>query len=190
MKKHVQEYIEKFNEQDVSVEYKCVNALQRTPWRINSFVCEVLRTAWDSGQQWEGLPPRDNLPVPPYPFSVDPKELREDQKLEFKEFKSKRNKVYSENARNMSRRIQVERTIQLAEEYLAHDDFWFVWQLDFRGRKYPVESFLSPQNADYSKALLEFSQSATMDSAEDAKWLAIHGANVFGVDKVSLENIG
>lgn len=188
MKKHVQEYIEKFNEQDVSVEYKCVNALQRTPWRINSFVCEVLRTAWDSGQQWEGLPPRDNLPVPPYPFSVDPKELREDQKLEFKEFKSKRNKVYSENARNMSRRIQVERTIQLAEEYLAHDDFWFVWQLDFRGRKYPVESFLSPQNADYSKALLEFSQSVTMDSAEDAKWLAIHGANVFGVDKVSLED--
>lgn len=188
MKKHVQEYIEKFNEQDVSSEYKCVNALQRTPWRINSFVCDVLRTAWDSGQQWEGLPPRDNLPIPPYPFSVDPKDLDDHQKAEFKEFKSNRNKVYSENARNMSRRIQVERTIQLAEEYLAHDDFWFVWQLDFRGRKYPVESFLSPQNADYSKALLEFSRSATMDNAEDAKWLAIHGANVFGVDKVSLED--
>ncbi len=188
MKKHVEEYIEKFNEQDVAVEYKCVNALQHTPWQINSFVCDVLRTAWESGQEWEGLPPRDNIAVPPYPFSVDPKFLREDQKPEFKEFKSKRNKIYSENARNMSRRIQVERTIQLAEEYLEHDDFWFVWQLDFRGRKYPVESFLSPQNADYSKALLEFSNSATMDSPEDATWLAIHGANVFGVDKVSLED--
>jgi DNA-directed RNA polymerase len=188
MKKHVEEYIEKFNQQDVSVEYKCVNALQHTPWRINSFVCDVLRTAWNSGQQWQGLPPRDNAPVPPYPFAVDPKFLREDQKVEFKEFKSKRNKIYTENARNLSRRIQVERTIQLAEEYLSHDDFWFVWQLDFRGRKYPVESFLSPQNADYSKALLEFSQSVTMDSAASAKWLAIHGANVFGVDKVSLED--
>jgi len=188
MKKHVEEYIEKFNQRDVSVEYKCVNALQRTPWRVNSFVCDVLRTAWNSGQQWQGLPPRDNAPVPPYPFAVDPKFLREDQKAEFKEFKSKRNKIYTENARNLSRRIQVERTIQLAEEYLAHDDFWFVWQLDFRGRKYPVESFLSPQNADYSKALLEFSQSVTMDSAASAKWLAIHGANVFGVDKVSLED--
>tara|TARA_B110000977_G_scaffold92021_1_gene122003 strand:- start:260 stop:1918 length:1659 start_codon:yes stop_codon:yes gene_type:complete len=188
MKKHVEEYIEKFNQRDVSVEYKCVNALQHTPWRVNSFVCDVLRTAWNSGQQWQGLPPRDNAPVPPYPFAVDPKFLREDQKAEFKEFKSKRNKIYTENARNLSRRIQVERTIQLAEEYLAHDDFWFVWQLDFRGRKYPVESFLSPQNADYSKALLEFSQSVTMDSAASAKWLAIHGANVFGVDKVSLED--
>jgi len=188
MKKHVEEYIEKFNQRDVSVEYKCVNALQHTPWRVNSFVCDVLRTAWNSGQQWQGLPPRDNAPVPPYPFAVDPKFLREDQKAEFKEFKSKRNKIYTENARNLSRRIQVERTIQLAEEYLAHDNFWFVWQLDFRGRKYPVESFLSPQNADYSKALLEFSQSVTMDSAASAKWLAIHGANVFGVDKVSLED--
>lgn len=188
MKKHVEEYIEKFNQRDVSIEYKCVNALQHTPWRVNSFVCDVLRTAWNSGQQWQGLPPRDNAPVPPYPFAVDPKFLREDQKAEFKEFKSKRNKIYTENARNLSRRIQVERTIQLAEEYLAHDDFWFVWQLDFRGRKYPVESFLSPQNADYSKALLEFSQSVTMDSAASAKWLAIHGANVFGVDKVSLED--
>ena len=188
MKKHVEEYIEKFNQRDVSIEYKCVNALQHTPWRVNSFVCDVLRTAWNSGQQWQGLPPRDNAPVPPYPFAVDPKFLREDQKAEFKEFKSKRNKIYTENARNLSRRIQVERTIQLAEEYLAHDDFWFVWQLDFRGRKYPVESFLSPQNADYSKALLEFSQSVTMDNAASAKWLAIHGANVFGVDKVSLED--
>jgi len=188
MKQHVKDYIEKFNEQDVSVEYKCVNALQKTPWRINAFVCDVLRTAWESGQQWEGLPARENIDVPPYPFDVEPKELREDQQPAFKEFKARRNAIYNENARNMSRRIQVERTIQLAEEYLEHDDFWFVWQLDFRGRKYPVESFLSPQNADYSKALLEFSQSATMDNAEDAKWLAIHGANVFGVDKVSLED--
>jgi DNA-directed RNA polymerase len=186
MKQHVKDYITEFEQQDLTAEFRCVNALQKTPWRINQFVAQVLREAWDSGQEWEGLPPRDSIPVPPYPFSVDPKDLNEEQRAEFKEFKSKRNKVYNENGRNMSRRIQVERTIQLAEEYLAHDNFWFVWQCDFRGRKYPVESFLSPQNADYSKALLEFSNPVTMDTDEDAQWLAIHGANVFGVDKVSL----
>ncbi len=186
MKKHVKEYIEEFAEQDMEMEFKCVNALQRTPWRINNFVVKVLRGAWDSGQEWAGLPPRDNIAIPPYPFDVDPKDLVETQKEEFKEFKAKRNKIYSENNRNMSRRIQVERTIQLAEEYLEHDDFWFVWQADFRGRKYPVESFLSPQNADYSKALLEFSRGVLIETDEDAQWLAIHGANVFGVDKVSL----
>ena len=86
----------------------------------------------------------------------------------------------------MSRRIQVERTIQIAEEYKDIDKLYYVWQLDFRGRKYPVESFLSPQNADYSKALLEFSRGVLIENDDDATWLAIHGANVFGVDKVSL----
>ncbi len=186
MKKHVEEYIEEFEKQDLKMEYRCVNALQKTPWRINRFVAETLRAAWDSGQEWEGLPPKDNIAVPPYPFSVEPKDLNDEEKVEFKEFKRSRNKIYSENGRNMSRRIQVERTIQLAEEYLDHENFWFVWQCDFRGRKYPVESFLSPQNADYSKALLEFSNPVTMDTDGDAVWLAIHGANVFGVDKVSL----
>jgi DNA-directed RNA polymerase len=186
MKKHIKDYIEAFNKEDLNMEYRCVNSLQKTPWRINKFVAETLRTAWDSGQEWKGLPPRDNLPVPPYPFSVDPKDLTDEQREEFKEFKTKRNKVYTENGRNMSRRIQVERTIQLAEEYATMDSFWFVWQCDFRGRKYPVESFLSPQNADYSKALLEFSNGVYIESDEDATWLAIHGANVFGVDKVSL----
>lgn len=188
MKKHIKKYIEEFEQLDLTTEFRCVNALQQTPWRVNEFVVKTIREVWDGGQEWEGLPPRDNTDVPPYPFSVDPKDLDETQREEFKAFKAKRNKIYNENGRNMSRRIQVERTIQLAEEYLEHDNFWFVWQCDFRGRKYPVESFLSPQNADYSKALLEFSNSVTMDTAEDAQWLAIHGANVFGVDKVSLED--
>ena len=187
MRDDLKQFVEDHNARDNSLEYECVNALQHTPWRVNKFVMETLRTAWESGQEWEGLPPRDNLPLPNYPFSVEPRYLDENQRKKFKEFKALRNNIYSANAKNMSKRIQVERTLQLAEEYETMDNFWFVWQCDFRGRKYPVESFLSPQNADYSKALLEFSRPATILHDGDAKWLAIHGANVFGVDKVSLE---
>ena len=188
MRQAATDYIESLNDCDLSQEYKCVNALQQTPWRINSFVCDVLRSCWDSGLEWEGLPPRDNIPLPKYPFSREPKYLDEDERLAFKRFKSDRNKIHTFNNKSMSRRIQVERTIQIAEEYNEQPNLFFVWQLDFRGRKYPVESFLSPQSADYSKALLEFSNSVTMDNGDDARWLAIHGANVFGVDKVSLED--
>lgn len=187
MKESIQEYIKEIENQDLDLEYECVNALQKTPWRVNEFVLETIRTCWESGNEWVGLPPRDQLPIPPYPFSRDPSLLNDEEKEEFKVFKAKRNAVYTANAKNMSKRIQVERTLQLAEEYQEVDNFWFVWQCDFRGRKYPVESFLSPQNADYSKALLEFSRTAIITNDEEAKWLAIHGANVFGVDKVSLE---
>ena len=188
MRQIVQDYVTKLVDCDLSHEYTCVNALQQTPWRINKFVVETLRQCWDSGQLWEGLPPRDNLSLPKYPFSKEPKYLNEEEKEGFKDFKRERNKIHSFNNRSMSKRIQVERTIQIAEEYVERDKLWYVWQLDFRGRKYPVESFLSPQNADYSKALLEFANYATITNDDEAKWLAIHGANVFGVDKVSLED--
>ena len=188
MRQTAKDYIAALKDKDLSLEYTCVNALQRTPWRVNMFVVETLRACWDSGYEWEGLPPRDNVPLPKYPFSKEPKYLNEEEKLQFKLFKSQRNKIHTFNNKSMSRRIQVERTIQLAEEYSEMEKMWYVWQLDFRGRKYPVESFLSPQNADYSKALLEFANSATITNDDEARWLAIHGANVFGVDKVSLED--
>lgn len=188
MRQIVQDYVDKLEHCDIQAEYDCVNALQRTPWRINEFVVQTLRECWDSGQIWEGLPPRDNLPLPKYPFSKEPKYLNDEEKIKFKEFKTERNKIHTFNNRSLSKRIQVERTIQLAEEYADKEKLWYVWQLDFRGRKYPVESFLSPQNADYSKALLEFANEVLVSNDEDAKWLAIHGANVFGVDKVSLED--
>lgn len=188
MRQTAQDYINALKDRDLSLEYQCVNALQRTPWRINEFVVDTLRQCWDSGQSWEGLPPRDNLALPKYPFSKEPKYLNDEETAVFKAFKSERNKIHSYNNKSMSKRIQVERTIQLAEQYKDIEKMWYVWQLDFRGRKYPVESFLSPQNADYSKALLEFANPATITNDEEARWLAIHGANVFGVDKVSLED--
>jgi DNA-directed RNA polymerase len=188
MRQAAEDYIRDLSKYDLSLEYKCVNALQKTPWRINAFVVETLRDCWESGQQWEGLPPRDNLTLPKYPFSKEPKYLNDEEKIVFKEFKASRNKIHSYNHKSMSRRIQVARTIQIAEEYKDLEKMWYVWQLDFRGRKYPVESFLSPQNADYSKALLEFANGVLVSNDDDARWLAIHGANVFGVDKVSLED--
>ena len=188
MRQSAQDYINALKDRDMSLEYQCVNALQKTPWRINEFVVDTLRQCWDSGQSWEGLPPRDNLALPKYPFSKEPKYLNDEETAVFKTFKSERNKIHSYNNKSMSKRIQVERTIQLAEQYKDIEKMWYVWQLDFRGRKYPVESFLSPQNADYSKALLEFSNGVIVSNDEDARWLAIHGANVFGVDKVSLED--
>ena len=188
MSSRTKDYIKRLEERDLSVELKCINALQETPWRINNFVLEVLDDAWNSGQEWAGLPPRDNLPLPKYPFKCEPAYLNDAQREQFLQFKSERNKLHTFNNKSMSRRIQVERTIQLASEYRNVPEMWYVWQLDFRGRKYPVESFLSPQNADYSKALLEFSNPAIINNDEDALWLAIHGANVFGVDKISLED--
>ena len=92
MRQTAQDYINALKDRDLSLEYQCVNALQKTPWRINEFVVETLRQCWDSGQTWEGLPPRDNLTLPKYPFSKEPKYLNDEEIAVFKAFKSERNK--------------------------------------------------------------------------------------------------
>lgn len=188
MKKNSRAYLKELEKRDLSQELKCVNALQRTPWRINKNVVNVIRTVWDSGQEWAGLPPRDDLALPHYPFDVEPSDLNVAQKQDFAEWRKRRNSIHSFNNKSRSKRIQIERTIQLAEDYQQFDEFYFVWQLDFRGRKYPVESFMSPQVADWGKACIEFSRGATINNDEEAEWLAIHGANNFGEDKISLKD--
>lgn len=187
MRKSSRQYIKDLESLDLSQEFKCVNALQRTPWKTNNKVIEVLRSVWDSGEEWAGLPPRNDLALPPYPFDKEPADLSDYEKEQFKNWRKRRNSLYQFNAKSMSKRIQVERTVQLAEDYRKHEKFWFVWQLDFRGRKYPVESFMSPQVADWGKATIEFANGVSINSLEEAEWLAIHGANTFGEDKISLK---
>ena len=75
----------------------------------------------------------------------------------------------------------------MAREMDEYDKFHFVYQSDLRGRKYTVSSFLTPQGPEYAKGLLLFAKGEPIDSDEQADWLAIHGANCFGVDKVSFE---
>ena len=188
MKQSSKAYLDRLRGQDMSHEYKAINGLQRTPWTINRPVLEVMRTAWDSGQEWAGLPPRDDLPLPEYPFDKDPQEMDDAEKQLFRDWASQRNRLYNFNAKSMSRRLQVERTIQLAEDYAKYPEFYFVWQLDFRSRKYPVESFMSPQVADWGKALIEFNNGFPINDYDDAAWLAIHGANLYGNDKVSFND--
>ena len=72
MKQSSKAYLDRLRGQDMSHEYKAINGLQRTPWTINKPVLEVMRTAWDSGQEWAGLPPREDVPLPEYPFDKDP----------------------------------------------------------------------------------------------------------------------
>jgi DNA-directed RNA polymerase len=188
MRTSTRNYFKDLEQRDLTQEYSAVNALQRTPWRVNKDVLQVMRQVWDSGESWANLPAKDNLVPPPYPFDREGKELTEAEQNQFKDWKRTVATIHRANAETKGKRIQVERSIQFAEMYCKYDAFYYVWQLDFRGRKYPVETFMTPQGADWGKGLLEFARPMTINSYEDARWLAIHGANLYGEDKISLDD--
>lgn len=168
-------------------EYSALNALQGTKFAINERIYEVMRRCWESGTSWAGLPSKEDLPLPPFPFSpdVDTKSLKESDQVRFKDWKKAATRVYQANARAMSKRIATERTLRIAEKFLDEEAFYFVYQNDFRFRKYVCSTFLNPQGSDPTKSLLHFAQGKPLGD-RGAFWLGVQGANTFGNDKITL----
>ena len=173
----------------MEMEYKTTNSLQETQWVVNKQVLEQMSMAWDEGQLIGDIPDRKELPVPPSPVPKNLKksEFSESQKELFKAWKGKATIVYHENIRRKSRILQFMRTLQIAERFKKYEQIYFPYQADFRGRKYTIPAFLTPQGTEPAKALLTFAKGLPIEDQEQADWLAIHGANCAGVDKVSFE---
>ena len=178
-------YLKGMKHHDMPLEYECINSLQETGWTVNTRVLEVMTHFWDSRLNLDGIPNRDPLDIPPCPAppGMQKDEMDPQMKREFMNWKSTASTIYNENARRLSKVLQFVRTMGMARQMSEYDKFHFVYQSDFRGRKYTVSSFLTPQGPEYAKGLLLFSKGMPIDSDEQADWLAIHGANCFGVDK-------
>ena len=177
--------LEELANHEMPQEYKAINALQDTRWRINKTVLSVLEQVWEGGGGWAGIPSRDDLPIPTCPLSKDltKEKMTPEQQHKFKEWKRYAATIYTKNARLTSKRLGLVRTIQMAKKY--KEDLYFVYQNCFRSRKYSVSSFINPQGADYSKALLHFGVGKPIENEESLKWLCVQGANTYGNDKVN-----
>ena len=174
-------YLEELFNRDLSEVYSAVNSMQETPWKVNAPVLTVLREAWDRDLTIAGLPPREPLPLPPKPHDIATNEGSK------KEWKKRAAMIHAANGKLKSKRVQLRKIIHIADQFSEYGEFFFPYQLDFRGRVYAVPMFLNPQGPDHAKALLTFASGKPIGDGVAAGWLAVHGANVYGFDKVSLE---
>lgn len=176
-------YLSALKDWDMPWVYAAVNALQDTEWAVNRAVYEVVKGLWEAGRTDGGLPQRDSLPLPFRPWN----ESEVPSEAVLHAWKVAAAKTHEANNRLVSKRVQLSSKLWTAEVMMEHGNrFHFVYNLDWRGRIYPVAPALSPQGDDVSKALLQFSKGEPLGE-DGAYWLAIHGANSFGVDKVSFE---
>ncbi|WP_163832043.1 DNA-directed RNA polymerase [Spartinivicinus ruber] len=175
-------YLQKLAEQKMPLVYKALNKIQATPWRINLPLLDLLLSLAETDSELGGLPRATDLPLPEKPDDIA---TNEDAKKEWKMAKAD---VMKHNIRMDSKRISLAMTLKTAEKYACFEKIYFPYQLDFRGRVYPVTNgSLSPQGADYVKALLQFAEGEKLGTQEAADWLAVHIANLWGVDKVSFD---
>jgi DNA-directed RNA polymerase len=175
-------YLEELASADLTLVCSSLNAIQRTAWRVNPQVLDTMTEVWRSTMLEIGdLPSREDKPKPPKPINI-----AEDKAVR-KLWRRAASKIIRENLKLASKRLQVDGTIRTAEKFKGERAIYFPHNLDFRGRIYSLSSGLTPQGHDVAKGLLMFANGKPLETQRAADWLAIHGSNLWGFDKVSLE---
>lgn len=176
---------------DMPTVIEAINAVQATPWRINTAVLPVLQQAIDQGQSIGKLPPGERLPKPPCPECgslVGPEHPCFQDPEVLKAWKRKTHLLHNSDVGRRARLIQARQIERIANRFKDAAAIWFPHQMDFRGRLYPVPMLLNPQGNDIARGLLTFAEGQPINDHQAAGWLAIHGANVYGIDKVGFED--
>lgn len=184
-------YLDELGSIDMPSVYDAVNVVQNVAWKINTAVLSVMSDVWTSGSDIGGLPKRNNNELPNRPAGIPEgvalENLPTDQQEAMKAWKATTAHVHEENARLQSKRLGMAQKLWLANKFAAEPEIYFPHQLDWRGRIYPSVPFVNPQADDSGKALLQFAEGKPLGES-GAFWLAVHIANLFGIDKVSFED--
>lgn len=156
-----------------------LNTLQRVAYRVNPATYGLMKQLEERSLDLGSFVLRENEPPIPRPDTEDDDVLFD--------WRKQRTEQENRNAALRGKRYRTLETIITADRFHSEDRIWIPWSFDYRGRVYPLVSFMTPQGTDMEKSLYLFADSRPV--TEDAKrWLAIHLANTAGQDKLPLDD--
>lgn len=157
---------------------KGLDVLGKTAWRINRPVFDVMLQAWNSGEAIGNIPPLNpDIPTPAEPEVHDDPMQRRIWLRAVKAAENEKSGLHSE-------RCFMNFQLEIANAF-KEQTFYFPHNMDFRGRAYPIPTYLNHMGADNTRGLLQFAQGKTLGES-GLRWLKVHLANVFGFDKASI----
>lgn len=180
VKSYNSNYLDELSHYDLDEVFSAVNTVQATPWKVNREVLYIMDMCYLNNSKLGKLPRRDFEEIPAKPVDIA------DNEVARKVWRREAASVHNENRRHRSKRIAVDRMLQVAKMFKDRDRIYFPHNMDFRGRVYAMPLFLNPQGSHYAKGLLQFADAKPLGE-QGACWLAIHGANAFGFDKATLQ---
>jgi hypothetical protein len=155
---------------DLSVIYDALNSMGRLAWRINDPVLQVAEEAYRRKLTVGELPSQFNLEIPEVPPDV-PKNSKEYHALQSKvrvpcrrrrrgpnietHFRGPQiKKIQMKNADLHSLRCDTTLKLSIANDFRS-DNMYFPYNLDFRGRAYPLPPNLNNLGSDLCRGILE-----------------------------------
>jgi DNA-directed RNA polymerase len=155
-----------------------LNALQATPWSINTKVLDVLEWAYDNDISVPGLPSKEDVTLPAKPCAWD--DMDDDMR---RLWKYRTGQVKEHNRSLVSNRVLLASDTATAHRLAEAGRFWTPLNCDWRGRVYGVCHF-NFQRDDRVRALFLFADGQPIGE-EGLRWLKIHVANCGDFNKIS-----
>ena len=187
------QYLNELGDRDMPVVYDAVNALQETPWTVNERVLAVMEEVWANQSTLGKVPSQaskdDVMPERPLWLreGMTKDDMTTEQLAAFRKWKQDCALAHETLAKAGGKRVAFTRMLAVARRFRNQEELYFPHQLDWRGRVYPCSLYLTPQGNDAQRGLLEFARSVPLTDDDGVNWLAIHGAGLWGVDKVDME---
>ncbi len=155
-----------------------LNTLQRVGYRMNPVTYQLMKQLEERGLDLDSFVMRDNETPRPRPETEDPEILFE--------WRKDATEAYNRNAALKGKRYRTLETISTADRFHTESVFYVPWSYDYRGRVYPLISYMSPQGTGMEKSLYLFADAQPVNDSTE-RWLAIHLANTAGHDKLPLD---
>lgn len=171
-----------------------VNAIQATPWVVNTDVLDVMiKLSYDPPTSLKDI-------FPPQPEILDKLKIKWMDKEEFnslpnEEKRKLRNHV--DKVKHTSHRISAKKSVDIstisalrqAKEYMNDREIYFPYSIDYRGRIYSqAMSGLNPQGSDLNKGLLKLARGRKITTVDGIKWYKVNLANLIGYDKLPIKD--
>mgnify|MGYP005623915337 CR=1 FL=1 len=155
-----------------------LNTLQKVGYKVNPVTYKLAIQLESRQLDLDAFVMRENeIPIP-RPDTENPDVLFQ--------WRKDRTEQENRNAALKGKRYRALETLMIARRFIGEDVFYIPWSFDYRGRVYPLVSFMSPQGTGIEKSLYLFKDAQPINE-HTHKWLARHLANTAGHDKLSMD---
>ena len=157
-----------------------INKIQKVGYRLNPFTVDIALRLEKLEINVGKFLPTIHYDLPPKPPNIaEDKDARKSYRRAAAEIQNKRK---AETRRSCRTRM----TLEAIKRFKDVDRYYLPWSFDYRGRSYPIPAFLTPQDTDFGKSLLNFADEIYL--TEDSKdWLAFQVSTCYGLDKATIK---
>ena len=175
---HIKAIQKGFDDGTIQPSIDALNAVQRTPMKLNSSIVEAVEWCWLNDKKLGKFPTRAYVEMPDHVDDFD--SLSDTEK---KGIRIKNRNIVIKNRQIDGQRSVMAQDLKVAKELMEYDQFYLPHNFCHRGRIYPIPHF-SHHRDEHIKAMFEFANEKVVDE-QAFYWIAIQVANTGDFDKVS-----